>query len=210
MKKIMFNDRYRLTQAVIKERKTMTRRMVCKPHYDDVFDNSTDRFNKGWIDHIELIGYKRAYAYKPKYKVGEIVAVAQSYETVFYDYRYGLPIDTDPQCGGIGFKNKMYVKAEYMPHQIRITGVRAERLQDITDEDCLREGVCGEGIGFFVPGIKCRDWSKESHVDTEDGMTWKLFPTRRAAFASLIDKVSVKGTWERNPWVWAYEFEFVK
>lgn len=41
-------------------------------------------------------------------------------------------------------------------------------------------------------------------------MTWKLFPTRRQAFASLIDRVSGKGTWERNPWVVVYEFDLVK
>lgn len=36
----------------------------------------------------------------------------------------------------------MFVKAEYMPHQIRITGIHCERLQDISDTECLEEGVC--------------------------------------------------------------------
>ena len=35
----------------------------------------------------------------------------------------------------------MFSKAELMPHQIRITDVRCERLQDISDSECLREGV---------------------------------------------------------------------
>ena len=73
-----------------------------------------------------------------------------------------------------------------------------------------KEGVVGGIIGYYVPGIKCKDWSKESYVDTEDGRTWKLFPTPREAFASLIDKVSGRGTWDRNPWVVVYEFELVK
>lgn len=36
------------------------------------------------------------------------------------------------------------------------------------------------------------------------------FNTPREAFASLIDKVSGRGTWASNPWVVAYEFELVK
>lgn len=36
------------------------------------------------------------------------------------------------------------------------------------------------------------------------------FNKPREAFASLIDKVSGRGTWERNPFVWRIEFELVK
>ena len=97
-----------------------------------------------------------------------------------------------------------------MPYRIRITGIKCERLQDISDAECMKEGVVGGIIGYYVPGIKCKDWSKESYVDTEDGRTWKLFPTPREAFASLIDKVSGRGAWARNPWVVVYEFELVK
>lgn len=38
-----------------------------------------------------------------------------------------------------GWDNKMFVRAEHMPHRIRITDIRVERLQDISDEDCLRK-----------------------------------------------------------------------
>ena len=82
-----------------------------------------------------------------------------------------------------------------MPYRIRITGIKCERLQDISDAECMKEGVVGGIIGYYVPGIKCKDWSKESYVDTEDGGTWKLFPTPREAFATLIDKVSGRGAW---------------
>lgn len=156
--------------------------------------------------------WDEGYHYKTKYKVGEVVAVAQSYNEATREFPHMATtlvghdiLGSEPGC-----TNKMFVRADLMPHQIRITGIRCERLRDISNEDCIKEGVCGEGIGFFVPGIKCDDWSKESHVDTEDGKTWKLFPTHRQAFAALIDKVSGRGTWDRNPWVVAYEFELVK
>ena len=34
--------------------------------------------------------------------------------------------------------------------------------------------------------------------------------TPHEAYAALIDKISGKGTWERNPYVFVYDFELVK
>jgi hypothetical protein len=185
-KKIMFNDKFGLTQAVLDGRKTMTRRVV-----------------KG---EIPLGNWEETEKYAI-YHVGEVVAIAQSYRDVYLNsssiYKIGLLGRT------AGWRNKMYVSADDMPHQIKITNIRVERLQDISDEDCLREGVVKNTIGYFVEGLKCKDWEKESHVEMENGETLKLFPTPREAFAALIDKVSGRGTWESNPMVWVYKFELV-
>lgn len=220
MKKIMFNDRYGLTQAVIEGRKTMTRRRI-NPMPKDCATAHKNCWGADWSDkpmslvvdrdtggiYCEYCGngvrlYDGGYHYKAKYKIGEVVAVAQSYNEVVREFTSLALVP--------GSTNKMFVKAELMPHRIRITGIKCERLQDISDAECMKEGVVGGIIGYYVPGIKCKDWSKESYVDTEDGRTWKLFPTPREAFASLIDKVSGLGAWQRNPWVVAYEFELVK
>ena len=196
----MFNDRYGFTQAVIEGRKTMTRRLVDpKSKYEEL------RFVQPCIaTEYGLYGYTEndEWVIIPKYKVGEVVAVAQSYNEVVREFT-GLAFEP-------GSTNKMFVRADLMPYRIRITGIKCERLQNISDAECMKEGVVGGIIGYYVPGIKCKDWSKESYVDTEDGRTWKLFPTPREAFASLIDKVSGRGTWDRNPWVVVYEFELVK
>lgn len=193
----MFNDRYGLTQAVIEGRKTMTRRLINLNSTSDV----QVRIFAGYVQIIGRSGNVCAEKKLP-YKVGEIVAVAQSYNEVVREFTSLALVP--------GSTNKMFVKAELMPHQINITGIKCERLQDISDAECMKEGVVGGIIGYYVPGIKCKDWSKESYVDTEDGRTWKLFPTPREAFASLIDKISSCGTWARNPWVVVYEFELVK
>lgn len=196
----MFNDRYGLTQAVIEGRKTMTRRIM-----NNQFGNLAGCV--GFTKNGRACTYVRAdfdngISEDAPYAIGEIVAVAQSYNEVVREFTSLALVP--------GSTNKMFVKAELMPHQIRITGIKCERLQDISDAECMKEGVVGGIIGYYVPGIKCKDWSKESYVDTEDGRTWKLFPTPREAFASLIDKVSGRGTWGQNPWVVAYEFELVK
>ncbi len=129
----------------------------------------------------------------PKYKVGEVVAVAQAYKDTCWTSPV-LRLKDKP-----GWSNKMFVYAGLMPHQIRITGVRVERLQDISDEDCLREGILED-----CPGV-------QYSFPTEIGYCCQYpFSTPRDAFAALIDKVSGKGTWESNPWVFVYEFELVK
>lgn len=77
---------------------------------------------------------------------------------------------------------------------------RVERLQDISDEDCLREG------------IELHQGSQSYYVDyrKKTGCRAWLGRTPREAFAALIDKVSVRGTWESNPYVVVYEFELEK
>jgi hypothetical protein len=206
----MFNDRYGLTDAVIEGRKTMTRRLV------------SDRLWEMWTDYDDfcnsVIGgiardgtsVSREYYHecdffkdKCRYNVGEIVAVAQSYEQA---YRQGNMNADEAIIRGLkydpGMCNKMYVRAALMPHQIRITGIRCERLQDISDEECMREGI-------LESWYESTDTTTYGYADEKKG-TAVEFDTPREAFAALIDKVSGRGTWGRNPWVVAYEFELVK
>ena len=204
MKKIMFNDRYGLTQAVLDGRKTMTRRLINLCENDLHFMKISDRGEYLFCSKTALDG---AY---PRYKVGEILAVAQSYHAL-NKAGYVAPEWLEHTCeSSDGYENKMFVRADLMPHRIRITNIKVERLQDISDEDCLKEGVEKAFIGYFVDGLKTKDWEKESHVETWDGQTFKLFPYPQEAFAALIDKVCGKGTWDSNPYVFVYEFELLK
>lgn len=210
MKKISFNDKFGLTQAVLDGRKTMTRRIIKCPRtfkgewvagfnihrchsdkkivgYPCMYDADGREFNSG-----EII---------PRYKVGEVVAIAQSYETVYHEQ--GLET-LDMLVSGWkyrkGWRNKLFVRADLMIHHIRITNLKIERLQDISDEDCLKEGVYEDsGDDEFPPSI-----FYEFEGNKDDG-----FDTPREAFAALIDKVSGKGTWESNPYVFVYEFELI-
>ena len=198
MQKIMFNDRYGLTDAVIEGRKTNTRRIVSpNQRYEEI---------RLWQPSLELeygiYGYTEddGWVYiKPKYRVGEIVSVAQSYEQV---YRQGNMDADEAILRGLkydpGMCNKISVRAALMPHQIRITGIRCERLQDISDEDCMREGV-----RQFTP-----DFPKDFPIHPTHFIVGNILKnTPREAFAALIDKVSGRGTWASNPWVVVYEFE---
>ena len=198
MKKIMFNDRYGLTQAVIEGRKTMTRRMISGGQLlpeDRIEDASI--CPDGFVS-IIANGGESLMEVKCHYKVGEIVAVAQRY---YYVVSSGCDIPVDGMDRTPGWRNKMFVRADLMPHQIRITGIKCERLQDISNEECLREG-----IRQFTPNFPKNLPIHPTHFVVGD----ILKDTPREAFAALIDKVSGRGTWASNPWVVAYEFELVK
>jgi hypothetical protein len=207
----MFNDRYGLTQAVIEGRKTMTRRLVPWSLTEQWIEFVSDAPSVGgvYVHESEKDFYERE---TPRYKVGEIVAVAQNYFSTYDESKWENGIwynefaDGSDITNHAGWINKMFVKAEYMPHQIRITGIRCERLQDISDEDCMKEGVLEHPYrGYMVDGIVYKN-SK----DKEYNGSLQIFDTPREAFAVLIDKVSGRGTWKSNPWVVVYEFELVK
>lgn len=197
MKKILFNDRYRLTDAVLGGRKTMTRRLItcqiCQDTLTALAYNGVD------VSRDEMV-MKHS-----RYKVGEVVAVAQRYSDIF------VKADLSKRKGSLGdlitsagWDNKMFVQAEVMPKKIRITNVRIERLQDIRDEDCLREGIY---LDETAPSCYQPFYTfKESQ---EHG-TPVGYQTAREAFADLIDKISGKGTWDSNPWVFVYSFELIK
>jgi len=202
----MFNDRYGLTDAVIEGRKIMTRRLVSDrlweiwTDYDDFCNSVIGGIARGGTS-VSREYYRECDFFKDKcrYKVGEVVAVAQCYYNAFSS-RCDIPVygaDRTP-----GWLNKMFVRADLMPHQIRIIGIRCERLQDISDEECMREGI-------LESWYESTDTTTYGYADEKKG-TAVEFDTPRKAFATLIDKVSGRGTWDRNPWVVVYEFELVK
>lgn len=203
MQKAFFNDKYQQTDAVIEGRKTMARQIMAG--IDFPVNMVMGRALPDKDGKIYAVANGENIIVKLRYKVGEVVAVAQSYRDIFK----GMGQDDGRRAKYAdekytpGYGNKMYVRADMMIEYIRIKGVRCERLQDISDEDCMKEGVVA------VADFKTRDCSRK--LFALQGYEYaQIFNTPRRAFASLIDRVSGRGTWDRNPWVVVYEFELVK
>ena len=224
MKRIMFNDRYGLTQAVLEGRKTMTRREIKLPDgitHSDIWnpvmgidDRGKVYFTFDCIDHLKRDIY-------PSYQIGEELTIAQPYNNddvlTYNAYNEDGTAREDwlqrhkEMLGSNGYRNKMFVKAEYMPHRIRITNIKTERLQDISEEDAMREGVFkydkpplhheADMFAPWPPYVRPYKWDS-------DNLIYRC--TARYAFAYLIDKISGGGTWNRNPWVFPYEFELIE
>ena len=199
MQKMMFNDKYGLTESVLDGSKRMTRRIAIFP-----------KACYGGIDEEKMVTWDcegNEISINSKYKNGEIVAVSQSYSTVFNemmqkDSDYGLYENFRDAIihDSAGWDNKMFVRADLMPHQIQITKIRLERLQDISDEDCMAEGIykgqCGSIDTHFMDAYYFKG-------------NIQPYCTPREAFAALIDKVSGKGTWLKNPYVFCYSFKLI-
>lgn len=199
MQKIMFNDRYGLTDAVIDYIKNNTRRIEGGEQFQRAATSAEDfTYEEATGCIVMCCQGIEIFRHKCRYKVGEVVAVAQSYYHAF-SLRCDIPVygaDRTP-----GWRNKLFVRADLMPHQICITGIKSERLQSISHDDAMREGIYMDGgDDSYMP-----HYFYDYPNNPSEG-----FDTPREAFAALVDKVYGRGTWDRNPWVVVYEFELVK
>ncbi len=209
----MFNDKYHLTQAVLNGTKTMTRRIISYPSKfrgENVAGYFVCRRPSGEIVEVclhdedeRMIDGGQIF---PKFEVGEIVAIAQNYR----DSGYAPDsLDRHPKDLSIrglmkdsaGWNNKMFVKSYACKHHVKIINIKVERLQGISNEDCLKEGI------YRLDSANGNGGIAYSFVGASDKKHIGLYNTPRDAFSALIDKVSGKGTWESNPYVWVYEFE---
>lgn len=140
---------------------------------------------------------------KPRYNVGDILYLKEPYKKwtrglsegrhTSILYKYG----EETTCDKIGvdgssyytdWKNKLFMPASAARHFIKITAVRAERLQDISNEDCIKEGIVFDGSVY------------------SNGFDNIKYLEPRAAYKALINSIDGKDTWDNNPWVWVYDY----
>lgn len=191
-----------LIQSVFSGKKTQTRRIAT---FENIDEPNIGTEIKGKAKGRKVICRGLDIIAKSQYCIGEVVAIAQSYfivnvELAIREVPNSLREDYE---GTAGWKNALYVRADEMPHHIKITHIRVERLQDISDEDCMREGI--------IP-IKSENVSQINETGviyyTFKGVTG-IWTTPQYAFAALIDKVCGKDTWKRNPFVFVYDFKLI-
>lgn len=194
MKKIMFNDQYGLTQAVLEGRKTQTRRIAYQEPFKfycncGFYTEGKDKGKLAINDGNEIVA-------KSTYKIGEVVAVAQRYSDI--------PFNKEIFKGAglsIGWVNKMFVKSDLMPHQIKITNIRCERLQDISTDDCMKEGI----FCSHIEGVHDA-YSYDATNDSKRKKWWYQTPIE--AYKMLSCKLHLH--WGSNPLVFVYDFVLVK
>lgn len=199
MKRISFKDSggLNLTQAVLSGRKTMTRRAVPEWVERNAMVYASSQGKDTRVRDYFRLKFAHILEHSP-YNVGDVVTVQRAYIDMSlirlcFSYHLSWLIRL------AGWWNKIIAKAKHMHHHIRITNVRVEMLQDISDEDCLREGINEMVESQYIPAV----------YYFGDGSDGKFFETPREAFAALIDKVSGRGTWDSNPLVFVYSFERV-
>jgi hypothetical protein len=99
-----------------------------------------------------------------------------------------------------GFKRRPSI---FMPRwasrvTLEITGMRVERLQDISEEDSIAEGIEKHPTnGYWIGGPHSEDGGRKFYADA------------RLAYRDLWNLINGTGAWDTNPWVWVVEFKRV-
>ncbi|HCF3848856.1 TPA: hypothetical protein RNI42_000264 [Pseudomonas aeruginosa] len=200
---ILFNDQ--MVRAILEGRKTVTRRVV-KPQPDflgSMVDPNTPfktldaglhaRITCPYGEPGDRLWVREAWAAD-----AQVDAIAPS------DLSQGEPIwypaDLSVRQTGCSMISKGRVRPSiHMPRWasrilLEITAVRVERLQDISEEQALAEGVRGEPC----------DHTRQACADIG---CWG--DTAKGAFGFLWESLNGEGSWAANPWVWVVEFKRV-
>ena len=193
IKPILFNTE--MVQAILDGRKTCTRRIVKGAIPDDAMWGYTMFTPKGCIScrGVYADGYGEGF-YKLPYQPGDILYVRETWckgswmnEKERYYYKAD---DNDFHCV---WHPSIHMPKEAARIWLKVTDVRVERLQDITDDGAKAEGA---------------NWKNGKNVGWEE----KMRRTAAERFAEIWDSTIKKSDigrcgWAANPWVWVVEFE---
>lgn len=233
IKPILFNTE--MVKAILDGKKTQTRRLV-KPHYHDgdAGFNVVTMAKTGAFCYIEYYDEDERSTERrmnPPYNVDDILWVRETWAPfcinkntcrnvlLLHDcfcYKAGPDVCVDEF--GCKWRPSIHMPKKAARLFLRVTDIRAERLQDITDADALKEGV-PQNDDFPMNSLYC-------HVCHGEGIHGALHPatlgymevdcencdTPVKRFLHLwnstikYDDVPRFG-WEANPWVWVIEFE---
>jgi hypothetical protein len=191
MKPILFSTE--MVQAILAGRKTQTRRVMGVS--GALYPNETVA---DWVVRWKV---------EPRYHKGDILWVRETWQTVpsedgeGYAYVYRASQngrDWEDNTEGWKWRPSIFMPKEAARLILKVTNVRAERLQDISEEDARAEGV-GDPYEYQHP----------MYYDYKmfDGVSCGI-----CAFAGLWESINAKRGygWETNPFVFVYEFERVE
>jgi len=123
------------------------------------------------------------------------------------DIPKGVPIhyrSLEPGPSGLLWRPSIFIPRWMSCITLENTGVRIERLQDITEEDAVAEGV---GYGFQMNG----GWPDYQHI--KNGICELTQDSAQMSFATLwesIHGIDNPKAWKSNPWVWKTSFKMIK
>jgi len=209
MKSIKFNQQG--IEAILNGSKTMTRRPIELPK-----DFNIESFGTALDDNYSVIearfddyGSDETIFIKPKYKIGEVIYVQEEFclneEVNEVVYRADYESGWSGFCAYWSDSSKMSEKEARI--FIKITNIKVERLHDISEEDCIKEGVVevpfrpDDGFPMCIGYMGYKD----------DGETSLPNEAIKAFERDIWNKLPYKAPydWNSNPYVFVYEFEVV-
>lgn len=198
IKPILFNSE--MVRAILDGRKDATRRIVKGFIPDDAVWGYTAFTPKGYISCRGTFadGYGEKF-FKLPCEPGDILYVRETWKKALNGYYYYEAWQRNDIADVTKWKPSIRMPKEAARIWLKVTNVRVERLQEITDEQAKREGIqydeCPTGF----------TWKQET--DMHNCYTTPI-GAMQALWNSTIKKSDLDGYgWDANPWVWTIEFE---
>lgn len=185
-----------MVRAILEGRKTQTRRIVKKqPHGAGE-----------WVRQLASWLFPNVNPYiKLKCPYGQPGDRLWVRETWFNDMSFGSPeyyyrangeFDEQferhrlGQVGPFKWRPSIFMPREACRLMLEVTDVRVERLQDISEEDAIAEG------------ISLPNYAEQAIKDI-------FFPEPSAIYSELWESINGKGSWDKNPWIWVIGFKIL-
>lgn len=192
IKPILFNTE--MVRAILDRRKTCTRRVIKLPENMDGIP-----VGKGG-DSSNPLGFMYPGCIKrPQYQPGDILYVRETWKKAPNGYYYYEDWQRNDIADVTKWKPSIHMPKEAARILLKVTDVRVERLQEITDEQAKREGIqydeCPTGF----------TWKQET--DMHNCYTTPI-GAMQALWNSTIKKSDIdRYGWDANPYVWVISFE---
>lgn len=202
-----------MVRAILDGSKTQTRRVVKPQPVDRGGGSLSISYAAGKMNHMGPAGFmleKLAQYGCPYGKTGDRLWVREKFTIVpvtAYRMSEGVQQTVSPSepdyaavyAAGWDRCIPRWKPSIHMPRwasriMLEITSVRVERLQDISDEDALEEGVTET------------EFYENAERKVSAGAPW---PAERLAFADLWKSINGPESWGSNPWVWVIGFKRV-
>lgn len=120
--------------------------------------------------------------------------------------------DSDFPTENIPWKPSIHMKKEACRNFLKVADVRVERLQDISEDDAIGEGVeksylCysdpTKGYSFISYNVPRTEIYRKKKIKVVGG----YFEFAKDSYKSLWEEINGKGSWNKNPWVFVYKFD---
>lgn len=217
-----------MVQAILVGRKTQTRRTIKSKHESGLFQICR-RKTDGQITAINSLDWDGRNCEKdivcPYGQPGDILWVREKSCYVHLEHAhdllegfrekrqiiYGTDMHDDwmkyaKEKYGYKWTPSLFMAKHHCRIFLKITNVRVERLQDISEADAEREGVNVVDYNCYENYMVEKDW----HFDEMNQKGFHMIENPIGSFASLWAKINGEQSWGNNPFVWVIEFERIK
>lgn len=208
-----------MIKAIMNGSKTQTRRIIKSKEelisYEGCLDDSSF-WKEPFLGRHLWQTKDGEFSKKPKYEEGDIIWVRETFCEMYntenhpelegnptekWSMGFGYKADGEPEYMFDKWKPSIFMPKEACRNFLKTTKVRVERVQNISEEDAIAEGV--QAITAHNDSSRILGYHDYT-VDPKDG--FNTFFTAKESFESLWISINGQESWDENPFVFVYDF----